>query len=36
MSENGVRPNIVVKILVITGFLAVLKPDVSPTYMSFG
>jgi hypothetical protein len=33
MRENGVRPNIVVKILVVTGFLAVLKHVVSPTSM---
>ena len=31
MRENGVRPNIVVKILVITGFLTVLKPLITPT-----
>jgi hypothetical protein len=29
MRENIVRPNIVVEILVTTGFLAVLKPVVS-------
>jgi len=33
MREDGVRPNIVVKMLVITGFLAVLKPVLSPTYL---
>ena len=35
MRENGVRPNIVVKILVITGFLTVLKLVVSPKYQEF-
>ncbi len=36
MRENGVRPNIVVKILAITGFLAVLKPLVSQANCKFG
>jgi hypothetical protein len=35
MKEDDVKPDIMVKIIVITGSMAVLKPMVSPTKLEF-